>query len=89
MTQPPDTQWSHKEVTMSKFEQWLAGSPLGSAAKIFVSFILTAVLLTWTNDGSISFDKWQTWVIGALGVSVPVIINWLNKEDARYGKKKQ
>lgn len=74
---------------MDRFEKWLAGTPLGSAAKVFLSFILTAVLLTWTNEGTISFDKWQTWVIGALGVSVPVIINWLNKEDPRYGSTKK
>jgi len=65
---------------------WLATTPLGSAFKVFCGAIIAAVLLTWTQEGSISFDHWQTWLIGALGIAVPVIINWLNPTDSRYGR---
>jgi len=66
---------------------WLATTPLGSALKVFLGVLLAAVLLTWTQEGQISFDHWQTWVIGALAVAVPIVINWLNPADGRYGRK--
>ena len=66
--------------------EWLAATPLGSAFKVFLGVLLAAALLTWTQEGQISFDHWQTWVIGALAVALPVIINFLNPSDTRYGK---
>lgn len=69
--------------------EWLATTPLGSAAKVFLGVLLAAVLLTWTQEGTISFDHWQTWLIGALAVAVPIIINWLNPADTRYGRAKE
>jgi hypothetical protein len=71
---------------MNGFTTWLATTPLGSALKVFLGVLLGAVLLTWTSEGVISFDHWQTWVIGALAVAVPIIINALNPADTRYGK---
>jgi hypothetical protein len=71
---------------MSGIETWLATSPWGSAVKVFLGFLLGAALLTWTQEGVISFDHWQTWVIGALGIAVPVVINLLNPADPRYGR---
>lgn len=73
---------------MEKFTTWLATTPLGSAFKVFLAFVLGAALLTWTQDGVISFDSWQSWLIGALAVAVPIVINWLNPSDPRYGKGK-
>jgi hypothetical protein len=71
---------------MDKFNAWLATTPLGSALKVFLGVLLGAALLTWTSEGVISFDEWQTWVIGALAIAVPIIINALNPADPRYGK---
>jgi hypothetical protein len=71
---------------MDKFGAWLATTPLGSALKVFLAFLFGAALLTWTQDGQISFDAWQTWLIGAMAVAVPIIINWLNPADTRYGR---
>jgi hypothetical protein len=71
---------------MNSFKTWLATSPLGSAFKVFLGVLLGAVVLTWTEEGKISFDHWQTWVIGALVVAVPIVINWLNPADTRYGR---
>lgn len=73
---------------MDRFLAWLADTPLGSAFKIFLGFAFAAALATWTSNGSISFDSWQTWVIGGLGVALPVVINWLNPDDPRYGKSR-
>ena len=73
---------------MNKLGTWLATTPLGSAAKVFLGVLLAAVLLTWTSEGQISFDHWQTWIIGAIAIAVPPLINWLNPADVRYGKGK-
>ena len=73
---------------MNAVLSWLATSPLGSAAKVFLCVLLGAVLLTWTSEGVISFDHWQTWLIGALAVAVPIVINALNPADTRYGMSK-
>lgn len=73
---------------MTSIGNWLATTPLGSAAKVFLGVLLAAVLLTWTSEGQISFDHWQTWIIGAIAIAVPPLINWLNPADVRYGKGK-
>ena len=65
---------------------WLASSPVASAVKAFVAVMLSMVVADWVASGSISFDKWQTWVIAGLASAVPVIINWLNPADPRYGR---
>lgn len=70
---------------MERFGVWLAESPMGSAVKVFVSVVLTLAVASWAQDGVLSFDAWQTWVIAAAGAALPVIVNWLNPADARYG----
>ena len=67
------------------FLDWLAASPLASAIKVFVAIVLTMSVADWAGDGVIDFSNWQTWVIAGLGAAVPVIVNWLNPSDGRYG----
>lgn len=64
---------------------FLANTPLGTAVKTFVAVLLSAVIASWATDGAISFDKWQTWVVSACVSALPVIVNWLNPADGRYG----
>jgi hypothetical protein len=73
---------------MNVFLNWLATSPLASALKVGLGFLLTAAVMAWTTTGTIDFAAWQTWVIGALGVSVPIVVNALNPDDSRYGRAK-
>jgi len=73
---------------MDAFKVWLASTPLGSALKVLLAGLFAAAMLTWTNEGAISFDHWQTWLIGALAIAVPPVINWLNPADTRYGRGK-
>ena len=68
------------------FLSWLGRSPLASALKVGITVILAMAVADWTATGAISFGKWQTWVIAAAASAVPVIINWLNPTDGRYGK---
>lgn len=69
-------------------KDWLATSPLASALKVFVAIVLTAAVADFANVGSLTLANWQTWVIMGLGSAVPVIVNWLNPADTRYGRGK-
>lgn len=71
---------------MNAFTEWLATSPLASAAKVFVGVVLAMAVADWTTTGAIAFGNWQTWVIAACASAVPVVVNWLNPADPRYGK---
>jgi hypothetical protein len=64
---------------------WLGRSPLASAFKVGITVILAMAVAEWTQSGTIAFDKWQTWVIAACASALPVIINYLNPQDGRYG----
>jgi hypothetical protein len=66
---------------MSKFLQWLASSPLASFAKIFGAGVLGWVVL---NLDSLNIHP--ALAIG-LASAIPVIINWLNPDDTRYGNE--
>lgn len=68
------------------FVQWFATSPLASFLKIFTAYVLATAIASWATDKVISLEEWQTWVIGALVSAGPVIINWLNPNDPRYGR---
>lgn len=61
-------------------------TPLGSAIKVFIAVALTLIVADWTGHGVISFDSWQTWIIAGFASAVPIIVNWLNPADFRYGK---
>lgn len=65
---------------------WLAFAPLGTAVKTFVAVLVAAAVADWSGAGSISMANWQTWVIAAAVSAVPVIVNWLNPADERYGR---
>lgn len=68
-----------------RFMIWLGRSPIASAFKVGISVLLAMAVAEWTQSGTIAFDKWQTWVIAACASALPVIINYLNPQDGRYG----
>jgi hypothetical protein len=64
---------------MEQLKVWLAYSPLASFAKIFGAGVLGWVLL---NLESLSIHP----AIGiGLASALPILINWLNDADNRYG----
>lgn len=65
---------------MDRFLAWLATSPLASAAKVGLAASLGYVLA--------DPDILGVPPIVAVGVvaGLPVLINWLNPEDTRYGR---
>lgn len=69
-----------------KFWYWLGRSPLASALKVGVSIILAMAVADWTSTGEISLSRWQAWIIAAAASMLPVVVNYLNPTDGRYGK---
>jgi hypothetical protein len=67
------------------FGTWLATTPLGTAVKAGLAVMLTLIATDWVTDGVIAFDHWQTWLIAGVATAVPVVVNWLNGKDPRYG----
>lgn len=65
---------------MQQFFKWLAISPFGSAFKVGLS-----ASLVWVVD-NVSSLSLEPVVQIALTAALPVLINWLNPEDWRYGK---
>lgn len=65
---------------------WLAKTPLGSAAKTFIAFVIAAAVADWVSGGDISLGNWETWVIGGLASCIPPVITWLDPKDDRWGR---
>lgn len=73
---------------MQSFQTWLAESPLATYLKSFVAIIISAAVADWAKVGAISLANWQTWIIaGAVSVA-PLLVNYLNPSDSRYGRGK-
>lgn len=64
-------------------------TPWGSFFKVFLSAVLGQYMIVLTDPNQTLFC-WQTLqnigVVGATAV-VPIIINYLNSADPRYGRK--
>lgn len=66
---------------MKKLLNWLATSPLASFVKIFA-----AGVLGWFAANIDSVNVHPAIAIG-LASAIPVVINWLNPSDSRYGNE--
>lgn len=66
---------------MDKFFKWLSDSPLASAFKVGLAASLGYVLADPDILGV------PPVVAVAVVAAIPVIINWLNPEDTRYGNR--
>ena len=64
---------------------WLANTPLGTAFKTFLGVVIGAAVVDFTTTQDIAFDHWKMWVIAGLVSATPVVINYLNPSDSRYG----
>lgn len=65
---------------MENFLYWLASSPLASAVKVGV-----AASLAWVVGNPNALNLPPVALVG-LTAALPVLINWLNPADGRYGK---
>ena len=53
--------------------EWFAKSPIAAAFRVFIAVVLAMLAADWTDGGSISFDRWQTWVIAGVAACVPAL----------------
>lgn len=65
---------------MQTFGLWLANSPIGGAAKA-----ASGAVLVWILDNVESFNLLPI-VQVAIVAALPVLINYINPSDFRYGK---
>lgn len=65
---------------MSTFEEWLATSPLASVLKIALGAALGAVM-SWAATAEI-----HPLAVAVIAAVCPVVINWVNPQDYRYGR---
>lgn len=61
------------EQTINVIKSWVA---------VFLSAVITAVLTSLTTN---TWD-WRTILFAGLVAVLPVIRNWLNPQDTRYGR---
>lgn len=59
---------------------WLATSPIGGFAKV-----ATAGMLVWVIDNVASLNIPEIVQVGLIA-GLPILINWMNPDDPRYGK---
>ena len=59
---------------------WLATSPIGGFAKV-----AAAGMLVWVIDNVGSLQIPQIVQVGLIA-GLPILINWMNPDDPRYGK---
>lgn len=64
---------------MKEFEAWLATSPTASFLKIMVAAGLGAVA-SWVATAQV-----HPLVVAIAAAVIPVVVNWLNPADPRYG----
>lgn len=62
------------------FAKWLATNPIGGFAKV-----ATGAMLVWIVDNLSTFQIPEIVQVGLIA-GLPIIINWLNPADLRYGK---
>lgn len=61
----------------------------GSYLKVFTATILSLVLVNVTAGKDLFSINYKEILSGAIVSFLPIIINWLNPNDPRYGNKDQ
>lgn len=65
---------------------WLATTPLGTALKTFVAVVLSLAVADFVSSNTVDLAHWQTWIVAGLASAIPVVVNWINPSDPRYGR---
>ena len=74
---------------MKNFWTWFAQSPIASAVRVAVAFFIGQMVAEWARVGDFDFSNYKSWLIGALVVSIPMILRWINPEDKAFGAGKE
>lgn len=62
---------------------------LGSWARVFMVAVITAFLAMQTPPWDVTGDQWLAVLWAGILSVLPVILNWLNPNDPRYGRGSQ
>ena len=54
---------------------------------VFVATILTLFLADGADVFAVDMSDLKAWVAAAVAAVVPLVLNWLNPKDTRYGIK--
>lgn len=72
---------------MNEFLRWFASSPIASALRVALAFVINNMIADFVRVGNFDMTNWKSWVIGGLAVGVPLLLRWLNPEDKAFGVK--
>ena len=72
---------------MDIFWKWFASSPIASALRVALAYAVGNMVADFAKVGTFDMSNWKSWVIGALVVSIPLILRWLNPEDKAFDAK--
>ncbi len=67
---------------MKKFWVWFAASPVASAGRVALAYAIGNMVADFARVGNFNFENWKSWAIGALVVSIPMILRWINPQDS-------
>lgn len=69
---------------------WLNESPVGSMVfswiKVFIAVVLTMFLADGADIFAVSVDDIRLFIAAAFTATIPMIVNYINPRDSRYGK---
>ena len=71
---------------MDNFWKWFAKSPLASALRVAIAFVIGQMVAEFARVGDFDFTNYKSWLIGALVVSIPMVLRWINPQDNAFGR---
>jgi hypothetical protein len=77
---------------MKKVSGFLAATPLGTWLKVFISAILTQFMIGIGNGHDLftwDLEMAKSFLTAGFIAVIPVVINYLNPKDERYGPTQQ
>lgn len=75
------------EISGFEFKGFL-NTPIGGFVKVFLSAVVVRYMAEGASLFSMDINMWHKLINTGFGAALPVIINYLNPNDPRYGKGK-
>lgn len=67
---------------MSDFLKWFANSKVASYLRAFVAVVVSLAVAEFVKSGQIDFTSFESWIVAALGATLPTLLRLLNPQDA-------
>jgi hypothetical protein len=68
------------------FADWFATSPIASWLRTFVAIILAMFIADGADIFAVDAADLRAWVAAGFAAILPVIVRWLNPQDAEFGR---